>query len=279
MDKVEHMARAMASISGRDPDNIEGGPHPGGEWLGSGVPWWTGFKEFARVSLAAIDEPKPKIAIGNYTITELRVGRSCETEHAILVPADDLETQEDQTERKLASVTAPDNATNEVVLAAVLECARAWVPEARIMGNVRAGDIARAVATLLTPPPSTDVIHQLEERKLSAEDVQWVTNDIAELGVKIGNQFFFLYKGESLVYGALDPDPTVPPVHDDGTPMHWRPVFKREFGECAHPINYKDPTRIGTVSLADSDMWKPLPAANQVTIPTLAPGAGVAGHE
>lgn len=100
---------------------------------------------------------------------------------------------------------------------------------------------------------------------LRAEDVQWVVNDIAELGVKIGDQFFFLYKGSSLVYGtdeesraagvALNSD-TDPP-----TPHMWRPVFKREFGECAHPLNHDDPTMIGTVSLSDSDDWQKLPAA------------------
>lgn len=89
--------------------------------------------------------------------------------------------------------------------------------------------------------------------QLTAEDVVWVVNDIAELGVKIGNQFFFLYKGCSLVYGTGQ--------HDDGRPMQWRPVFKREFGECAHPINYDDPTKTGTVSQQDSDEWRPLPAA------------------
>jgi hypothetical protein len=96
---------------------------------------------------------------------------------------------------------------------------------------------------------------------LMAEDVEWVVNDIAELGVKIGNQFFWLYKGHSLVYGSHD-DPERKDgicLHDDGKPMHWRPVGKREFGECCHPINYKDPTRHGTVSLDDSDDWKPLP--------------------
>lgn len=90
---------------------------------------------------------------------------------------------------------------------------------------------------------------------LHPEQVEWVVNDIAELGVKIGDQFFWLYKGRSLVYNN--------PVHQDGDragqPMMWRPVFKREFGECAHPINYADPTRIGTVSLDDSDEWMPMP--------------------
>lgn len=107
----------------------------------------------------AANAKKPKIAIGNYTICELRVGRSCETDFAILVPADDLETTEDQTERKLAAVTAPDNGTAAEVLAAILECARAWVPEARIMGNVRAGDIARAVCAVLeVQAPSIHVL-------------------------------------------------------------------------------------------------------------------------
>lgn len=101
--------------------------------------------------------------------------------------------------------------------------------------------------------------------KLKPEDVEWVVNDIAELGVKIGDQFFFLYKGYSLVYGddknsraagvALNEDSDPPTQH------MWRPVFKREFGECAHPINYNDPRMIGTVSLDDSDEWKPLLAA------------------
>lgn len=62
---------------------------------------------------------------------------------------------------------------------------------------------------------------------LTDEDVEWVTNDNAELGVKIGARFFFLYKGGSLEY------PTG--LHDDETPMRWRPVYKREFGECCHP--------------------------------------------
>jgi hypothetical protein len=92
---------------------------------------------------------------------------------------------------------------------------------------------------------------------MKAEDVEWVVNDNAELGVKIGNQFFFLYKGRSLVYESGK--------HDDDTPMYWRPVFKREFGECAHPINYKDPTKIGTVSMEDSDEWKELPASRDPT--------------
>lgn len=94
----------------------------------------------------------------------------------------------------------------------------------------------------LSPPPDVE--------RLTADDVEWVVNDLAELGVKIGNQFFFCYKGHSLVYEEG--------THDDGRPMLWRPVFKREFGECVHPINYKDFTKIGTVSLDDSDEWKPL---------------------
>ncbi len=59
-------------------------------------------------------------------------------------------------------------------------------------------------------------------------DVQWVVNDLAELGVKVGDDYHFLYKGESIIYKNG--------LHDDGTPMHVRPVGKREFGECCHPV-------------------------------------------
>jgi hypothetical protein len=100
-----------------------------------------------------------------------------------------------------------------------------------------------------------------------AVKVEWVVNDIAELGVKIGSQFFFCYKGYSLTYSEGNGGIA---VHDDGSPMHWRPVFKREFGECIHPINYKDLTRIGTVSLDDSDDWKELPVASGVNAPLYA---------
>ena len=57
--------------------------------------------------------------------------------------------------------------------------------------------------------------------KLSDEDVEWIVNDTGELGVKIGNQFFFLYKGRS--------------YQCEGK---WRPVYKREFGECCHSDDY-----------------------------------------
>lgn len=91
--------------------------------------------------------------------------------------------------------------------------------------------------------------------RLRADDVQWIVNDLAELGVMIHGQAFFLYKGHSLVYEDATHDET-------GEPMrYYRPVFKREFGECAHPINYDDPTLIGTVSLDDSDEWRELPPA------------------
>jgi hypothetical protein len=60
--------------------------------------------------------------------------------------------------------------------------------------------------------------------KLREEDVVWIVNRLGELGVRIAGQSFFLYKGESLDYG-------------DG--QHgWRPVFKREFGETCHPVDW-----------------------------------------
>ena len=72
---------------------------------------------------------------------------------------------------------------------------------------------------------------------LTEDDVEWVVNDIAELGVKIGQQFFFCYKGGSLVYGERGGETENGVcLHDDGTPMMVRPVGKREFGETCKPI-------------------------------------------
>ena len=82
-------------------------------------------------------------------------------------------------------------------------------------------------------------------------EIEWIVNDNAELGVKVGDDYHFLYKGHSIIYKEG--------VHDDGSPMHVRPVWKREFGECCHPVNYKNLKLIGTVSLDDCDSWVELP--------------------
>lgn len=93
----------------------------------------------------------------------------------------------------------------------------------------------------------------MAERNLSSNQVEWVVNDLAELGVKIKDQFFWLYKGRSLVYSSPNED------NDPPKPIMWRYVHKREFGECCHPINYSDPTMVGTVDVNDGEAWKAVP--------------------
>ena len=61
---------------------------------------------------------------------------------------------------------------------------------------------------------------------LRSTDVEWIVNNEGELGVKVGDQFFFLYKGESLMYGN-DMD-------------QYRPVGKREFGESGPKSSYTE---------------------------------------
>ncbi len=46
-------------------------------------------------------------------------------------------------------MTNTDNAAPSVVLAQLLVCAESWVPEARIIGDIRADDISRAVRAVL----------------------------------------------------------------------------------------------------------------------------------
>ena len=90
----------------------------------------------------------------------------------------------------------------------------------------------------------------------------WIVNDLGELGVKIGNRFFFLYKGESLEYENG--------THDDGSPIMWRAVGKREFGECQHPASWIEQgytesrytveltPGIGCSELPPESQWQPL---------------------
>jgi hypothetical protein len=97
------------------------------------------------------------------------------------------------------------------------------------------------------------------------EEPIWIVNDLGELGVEVGGRCYFLYKGESLEYND--------PVHDDGSPMLYRIVGKREFGEVQHPLSWINAGRSEaryTVELAfhpglsfgtpEDGMWKPLPS-------------------
>lgn len=58
----------------------------------------------------------------------------------------------------------------------------------------------------------------------------WVVNDLGELGVRIHGHCYFCYKGDSLEYQT--------PKHGDGTPMLYRLVGKREFGETVWPMKW-----------------------------------------
>jgi hypothetical protein len=100
----------------------------------------------------------------------------------------------------------------------------------------------------------------------------WIVNDLGELGVKVGTRYFFLYKGDNIEYGADAKDGIA--LHDDGTPMQYRIVGKREFGETCLPLSWVANDRREdryTVTLTyhlglsfgkpeDGD-WRPLPAA------------------
>ena len=58
----------------------------------------------------------------------------------------------------------------------------------------------------------------------------WIVNDLGELGVMVNEVAYFLYKGDNIVYEDAK--------HDDGSPMLYRMVGKREFGEVCHPRHW-----------------------------------------
>lgn len=63
--------------------------------------------------------------------------------------------------------------------------------------------------------------------RLKDEDVRWIMNDLGELGVLIGTQTFFLYKGDSLVYSGK---------FEGHGGVYFRFVGKHEFGETCRRL-------------------------------------------
>lgn len=103
-------------------------------------------------------------------------------------------------------------------------------------------------------------------KRIGVTNPEWIVNDNGELGVRIGERFFFLYKGDNIEYKEAR--------HDDGTPMLYRVVGKREFGETCQPLpmfrsrwpgRYKEPVvyhpglSCGTPEDAE---WRPLPPSD-----------------
>lgn len=60
-------------------------------------------------------------------------------------------------------------------------------------------------------------------RFICKEDIYWIVNDCGELGIKIFDRFFFIYKRELFEY---ENNP-----HEDGSIFKYRKIEKREFGE------------------------------------------------
>ena len=70
----------------------------------------------------------------------------------------------------------------------------------------------------------------------AAADVEWVVNDMGELGVRVKGVCYFCYKGESLVYEHG--------IHDGNEPILHRNVGKREFGEVVYPAKWQAAGRV-----------------------------------
>jgi hypothetical protein len=94
-------------------------------------------------------------------------------------------------------------------------------------------------------------IHQdlIDANELTDDDVEWVVNNRGELGVKIGNKMFFLYKGESLSYKH---------DNDHELPMLYRRVNKREFGETCKPDGHRDDVEYLVEGDYSQNRWKPM---------------------
>jgi hypothetical protein len=93
----------------------------------------------------------------------------------------------------------------------------------------------------VSPAKIIALLSELEAREADRRDAepQWIVNDLGELGVKVGERFFFLYKGDNIQYGSDESNVrNGAALHDDGTPMQYRIVGKREFGETCLPLSW-----------------------------------------
>lgn len=94
------------------------------------------------------------------------------------------ETDEERCCRVLETIAPPDNGSVQEVLSAALQCANAWVPEARILGNVRAGDLSRALSAALS-------IEQTQPVKVKA--LEWREEPIPPTGEALAYSCVGLY--------------------------------------------------------------------------------------
>jgi hypothetical protein len=98
------------------------------------------------------------------------------------------------------------------------------------------------------------------------EKPSWIVNDLGELGVMCSGRAYFLYKGRSLEYGEDSRDGVA--HHDNGEPMKYRAVGKREFGEVCYPFAFtvrdlpvNQPYTEELIGDSPDSRWRPLPAA------------------
>lgn len=95
-----------------------------------------------------------------------------------------------------------------------------------IIGFYGRMDVADALGEMLRVDPGAELRvephnNALFDAPLRSTDVEWILNDQGEIGVKIGEQFFFCYKGNSFMYDTMI----------EGEKLTYRLVGKRELDE------------------------------------------------
>lgn len=146
------------------------------------------------------------------------------------------------------------------------------------MGAAAIGALRTAIQQVTQPAEVTDeqILKTLRPVQVPMTgEPQWIVNDLGELGVQVGGRFFFLYKGGSIEYGkdGIGDSQEGIAMHDDGTPMHYRIVGKREFGETCWPLKWVTRghgerryteqlvfTKGSSFGCPEDGDWKPLPS-------------------
>lgn len=119
----------------------------------------------------------------------------------------------------------------------------------------RAQDFISSLFHILNPEvpqvkhlPHNDIFNR--KKTTAIPDPEWVVNEAGELGVRIGERVFFMYKGDPLEYETDPPGQGL-----------YRKVEKREFGESGPISEMKK--RNPKDWLAETGGWMPLPLKNK----------------
>lgn len=160
--------------------------------------------------------------------------------HAATAPENYLQIALRELHAKVEALSQPADAAHGWKLVPEWKLRRAAEILERDGDEHGVGADLRAMLAASPAAPQPDELMAQREELPPLPEPQWIVNDLGELGVRVGDRFFFLYKGDNIEYGVdgIGEAENGIAIHEDGKPMKYRMVGKREFGETCWPLKW-----------------------------------------